>query len=110
MPVIPVTESDSAGTNYVLEEWCIDEQPALWAAFVSAQDSQSGGPTDGVALSATSPNSNWPGITGGMDDRPPRRWRATSTHDAGGIGAVQVKYAQDDRFRWNRSEQERRPR
>ena len=26
LPVVPVTESDSAGTNYVLEEWCIDEQ------------------------------------------------------------------------------------
>ncbi len=58
MPVIPVTESDSAGTNYVLEEWCIAEQPAVWAAFVQRKDSQSGGAT--VALSATSPNSQWP--------------------------------------------------
>ena len=47
-----MTESDSAGTNYVLEEWCIDEQPALWSAFVAAQEAQSGGPTDGVAISA----------------------------------------------------------
>ena len=38
LPVKPVTESDSAGTNYVLEEWCIDEQPTLWAAFVHQQE------------------------------------------------------------------------
>jgi ABC-type phosphate transport system substrate-binding protein len=25
LPVVPVTESDAEGTNYVLEEWCIDE-------------------------------------------------------------------------------------
>ena len=37
-PIKPVTESDSAGTNYVLEEWCIDEQPALWAAFAQSAE------------------------------------------------------------------------
>ena len=67
LAVVPVTESDSAGTNYVLEEWCIDEQPALWDGFVQQQETQSGGPTDGVTLSDTSPNSNWPGIKGGFD-------------------------------------------
>ena len=35
LAIRPVTESDSAGTNFVLEEWCIDEQPALWAAFAN---------------------------------------------------------------------------
>ena len=69
LTITPVTESDSAGTNYVLEEWCIDEQPALWAAFAQQQNSQSGGPTDGVAISATSPNSNWPGVQGGLDNQ-----------------------------------------
>ena len=45
-PVIPVTESDSAGTNYVLEEWCIDEQPAFWADFVKPRNpSRVGSPT-----------------------------------------------------------------
>ena len=96
LAVIPVTESDSAGTNYVLEEWCIDEQPALWAAFVQAQDSQSGGPTDGVALSATSPNSNWPGIQGGLDDNTTTAVANDVATNAGGIGAVQVKYAQEE--------------
>ena len=96
VPVVPVTESDSAGTNYVLEEWCIDEQPALWAAFVTAQDTQSGGPTDGVALSATSPNSNWPGIKGGLDEQSTTAVASDVANNGGAIGAVQVKYAEDE--------------
>ena len=98
VPVVPVTENDSAGTNYVLEEWCIDEQPALWAAFVAAQEAQSGGPTDGVAVSPTSPNSNWPGIQGGVDDGTTTAVASDVAQRSGGIGAVQVKYAQDAGF------------
>ena len=98
LPVVPVTESDSAGTNFVLEEWCIDEQPALWAAFVHAQETQSGGPTDGVALSATSPNSNWPGIAGGIDAQDTTSVAAGVENNPGGIGPVQVAYAQDDNY------------
>jgi ABC-type phosphate transport system substrate-binding protein len=97
-PVMPVTEADSAGTNYVLEQWCIDEQPALWAAFVAAQESQAGGPTDGVTLSATSPNSNWPGIAGGLDDQSTTQVAADVDTNAGAVGAVQTKYAQDFGF------------
>jgi ABC-type phosphate transport system substrate-binding protein len=96
LPVVPVTESDSAGTNYVLEEWCIDEQPALWKAFVQAQDSQSGGPTDGVSLSTSSPNSNWPGIKGGLDDQSTTAVAGDVSSNAGSIGPVQVKYAEDE--------------
>jgi phosphate transport system substrate-binding protein len=96
IPVVPVTESDSAGTNYVLEEWCIDEQPALWKAFVQAQDSQSGGPTDGVSLSQSSPNSNWPGIKGGLDDQSTTAVAGDVSSNAGSIGPVQVKYAEDE--------------
>ena len=91
-----MTESDSAGTNYVLEEWCIDTQPAIWAAFASAQDSQSGGPTDGVQISATAPNSNWPGIQGGLDDNNTTAVASDVATNAGAIGAVQVKYADDE--------------
>jgi phosphate transport system substrate-binding protein len=97
-PVVPVTESDSAGTNYVLEEWCIHEQPSEWAAFVAAQESQSGGPTDGVAISATSPNSNWPGIQGGLDAQSTTQVASDVATNAGAIGAVQVKYASDSGF------------
>ncbi|MBV8463025.1 MAG: substrate-binding domain-containing protein [Acidimicrobiales bacterium] len=98
VPVVPVTESDSAGTNYVLEEWCIAEQPAAWAAFVAAQEAQSGGPTDGVTLSPTSPNSEWPGIQGGLDDQTTTAVTKDVASDSGAIGAVQVKYAQDVGF------------
>ena len=97
-PVVPVTESDSAGTNYVLEEWCIHEQPAEWGAFVQQQTTQSGGPTDGVAISATAPNSNWPGINGGLDAQSTTQVASDVANNGGAIGAVQVKYAEDDGF------------
>jgi phosphate transport system substrate-binding protein len=98
LPVVPVTESDSVGTNYVLEEWCIDEQPSLWAAFVTSQEDQQGGPTDGVALSATAPNSNWPGIQGGLDDQSTTAVAGDVEGTSGAIGAVQVQYAKDAGF------------
>jgi phosphate transport system substrate-binding protein len=96
LPVVAVTESDSAGTNYVLEEWCIDEQPALWAAFVHQQQTQSGGPTDGVSLSPTSPNSNWPGIAGGLNEQLTAAVAGDVSTTAGAVGPVQVKYAEDE--------------
>jgi ABC-type phosphate transport system substrate-binding protein len=96
LPVVAVTESDSAGTNYVLEEWCIHEQPALWAAFVHQQESQAGGPTDGVSLSATNPNSNWPGIAGGLDEQLTAAVAADVASTSGAIGSVQVAYAQNE--------------
>jgi len=96
--IVPVTESDSAGTNYVLEEWCIEEQPALWASFANHENSQSGGPTDGVAISATAPNSNWPGIPSGLDDQNTSQVAGDVAANNGTIGAVQVKYATDDSF------------
>ena len=98
LPVVPVTESDSAGTNLAMEQWCIAEQPALWAAFVNQQESQQGGPTDGVALSATVAYSNWPGITGGLDVQNTTAVAGVVADSAGGIGAVQAQYAKDDGF------------
>jgi phosphate transport system substrate-binding protein len=95
LPVRAITEDDSAGTNYVLEEWCIDEQPGEWAAFVHQQETQSGGPTDGVSLSATNPNSNWPGISGGLDEQNTAAVASDVATNAGAVGAVQVKYAED---------------
>ena len=35
-PVHPVIRSDLAGTNFVLQEYCIHEQPALWSDFVTS--------------------------------------------------------------------------
>jgi len=101
LKITPVTESDSAGTNYVLEEWCIDEQPALWAAFVQQQESQSGGPTDGVAISPTSPNSNWPGVAGGLDTQSTTQVAGDVAANQGAMGAVQLQYAVDLGFGTN---------
>jgi ABC-type phosphate transport system substrate-binding protein len=98
LPVVPVTESDSAGTNYAIEQWCIAEQPALWAAFVNQQENQAGGPTDGVPLSATVPYPNWPGIKGGLDNQSTTAVAADVEDNAGDVGAVQTQYATDDGF------------
>jgi ABC-type phosphate transport system substrate-binding protein len=94
--IAPVTENDSAGTNYVLEEWCIDEQPTLWSAFAHAQEVQPGGPTDGVAISPTSPNSNWPGVAGGFDVTNTTTVAGDVAANPGAIGAVQEQYAVDE--------------
>jgi ABC-type phosphate transport system substrate-binding protein len=93
--VRPVTESDSAGTNFVLEEWCINQQGALWAAFANQQNHQSGGPGDGVVISATQPESNWPGLPGGLDQQSTSGVAGSIATTPGAIGAVQVKYASD---------------
>jgi ABC-type phosphate transport system substrate-binding protein len=98
LAVVPVTESDSAVTNYAMEQWCIAEQPALWAAFVHSQEAQPGGPTDGVPLSATSPNPEWPGIAGGIDDQDTTAVASNVQDDPGAFGAVQAQYAGDDGF------------
>lgn len=57
--VHPVIRSDLAGTNFVFQEYCIHEQPALWKAFVtsSAVTQYPGQVND---LSATEPRSDWP--------------------------------------------------
>jgi len=98
LAIRPVTESDSAGTNFVLEEWCIDTQPAIWAAFANQENHQSGGPTDGVAIDATTPNSNWPGIPNGLDQQSTSGVAGNIATTPGGIGPVQVKYATDLNF------------
>jgi ABC-type phosphate transport system substrate-binding protein len=99
LTIRPVTESDTTGVNYVMEEWCIDEQPAEWASFANEQNHQSGGPTDGVAISATAPNSNWPGIGDtGIDDSSTTTVASDVAGNNGAIGAVQVSYANDDGF------------
>jgi ABC-type phosphate transport system substrate-binding protein len=95
LAIRPVTESDPSGVNYVLEQWCIHEQPALWNAFADNENSQAGGPTDGVAISATSANSEWPGIESGLDQQSMSGVAGNVSADLGAIGAVQVHYASD---------------
>jgi phosphate transport system substrate-binding protein len=94
LAIIPVTEVDSAVTNYAMEQWCIADQPSLWTAFVNSQEAQLGGPTDGVQLSPTTAYPNWPGIKGGIDDQSTTAVSADVNVESGAIGAVQPRYAQ----------------
>jgi ABC-type phosphate transport system substrate-binding protein len=99
LAIRPVTESDAAGTNYVAQEWCLHEQPALWAAFYHQQSTQQGGVTDGVPLSPNQPTSNWPGITpNGLDDANTTAVASDVQDNPGAIGIVQLQYAVDDGF------------
>jgi MYXO-CTERM domain-containing protein len=95
LPIVPVTENDSTSTNLAMEQWCIAEQPTLWTAFVNSQETQPGGPTDGVALSATTPNPNWPGIKGGLDDASTAAVAGDVDTTTASIGALPAKYAED---------------
>ena len=55
----PVIRSDLAGTNFVFQEYCIHEQPQLWADFVDSPTTIKF-PNQVGDLSATEPRSDWP--------------------------------------------------
>jgi ABC-type phosphate transport system substrate-binding protein len=93
-PVRPVIRSDLAGTNFVLQEYCIHEQPALWKAFVTAPSTVSY-PNQVTDLSPTEPRSDWPffpsaivtsGSSSAADD-------VADPKDDGYITAVETAYA-----------------
>jgi ABC-type phosphate transport system substrate-binding protein len=94
--VLPITESDPAGTNFVLEEYCIDEQPALWAQY--AKNMSTVPPPSGVAISATTPGSNWEAPGNGYDESATPAVASNVVSNPGAIGAVQVNYANDSGF------------
>lgn len=95
LAIKPVTESDPAGTNYVLEEWCIAEQPALWTAFANYENSLSG---NQVAISATHPESQWPPLSNGLDADSTAAVSSDVSTNPGAIGGVQLQYAVDAGF------------
>jgi ABC-type phosphate transport system substrate-binding protein len=96
LKVTPVTESDPAGTNYVLEEYCIDEQPAVWAQY--AKNMTGFPPPSGVPISATTPGSNWEAPSNGLDQSSTSAVASNIVNTAGSIGPVQVNYANDSGF------------
>jgi ABC-type phosphate transport system substrate-binding protein len=96
LAVLPVTESDPAGTNYVLEEYCIDEQPAVWAQY--AKNMSSHPPASGVPISATQPGSNWEAPGNGYDEASTSAVASNVANNSGAIGAVQENYATDSGF------------
>ena len=97
LPVLPITESDPAGTNFVLEEYCIAEQPSVWAKYASNMGAK-GAPPSGVAISPTTPGSNWEAPGNGYDEQSTSAVASNVVNNAGAIGAVQVNYANDSGF------------
>ncbi len=96
LAVVPVTESDPAGTNFVLEEYCIDEQPAVWAQY--AKNVAGSPPPSGVPINATTPGSNWEAPGNGYDESSTPAVASNVVNSAGSIGAVQENYATDSGF------------
>jgi ABC-type phosphate transport system substrate-binding protein len=97
LPVKPVTESDPAGTNFVLEEYCIDEQPAVWAQYAKTEGAL-GLPPSGIAISPTTPGSNWEAPPNGIDTASTSAVASNVANTAGSIGPVQENYATDSGF------------
>ncbi len=96
LPVKPVTESDPAGTNFVLEEYCIAEQPAVWAQY--AKNMVGFPPPSGVTISATTPGSNWEAPGNGYDEQSTSAVASNVANNVGAIGPVQENYATDSGF------------
>jgi LPXTG-motif cell wall-anchored protein len=96
LPVVPVTESDPAGTNFVLEEYCIDQQPTVWKQY--ATNVAGTPPPSGVPISANTPGSNWEAPGNGYDEQSTSAVASNIANSSGSIGAVQENYATDSGF------------
>lgn len=96
LAVKPVTESDPAGTNFVLEEYCIAEQPAVWAQY--AKNEQGFPPPSGVPISPTVAGSNWEAPSNGLDESSTSAVASNVVNTTGAIGPVQVNYATDSGY------------
>ncbi|HTZ07721.1 MAG TPA: substrate-binding domain-containing protein [Acidimicrobiales bacterium] len=94
-PLKPVIRTDLAGTNYVLQQYCIDEQPALWAAFVDAPSTEQY-PDQVGDLSTTQPRSDWPLFSGAIFQSGSANAADTvaNPNDNGYITAIEPAYAQ----------------
>jgi len=95
-PVTPVTESDPAGTNLAMEQYCIDEQPAIWAQY--AKNMSGTIPPSGVPISATTPGAEWEAPANGLDEASTSAVASNVTNTSGSIGFVEENYAADAGF------------
>lgn len=93
-PIHPVIRTDLAGTNFVFQEWCIHEQPKLWAAFVDSTTTEQY-PGQVGDLSATAPRSDWPLFAGAIEQSGSANAADTVANpkDDGYITAVETAYA-----------------
>ena len=93
-PIHPVIRTDLAGTNFVFQEYCIHEQPKLWAAFINSNVTQQY-PGQVGDLSATEPRSDWPLFAGAIEQSGSANAADTVANpkDDGYITAVETAYA-----------------
>ena len=98
-PIRPVIRSDLAGTNFVLQEYCIHEQPALWKAFVTSSV-VTNNPGQVGDLSATEPRSDWPIFPTGIEASGSAAAAndVAVPNDTGYITAVETAYALQRNF------------
>lgn len=57
LAIVPVTESDPASTNLAVEQYCVDQQPAVWSRYAQNMAAK-GPPPSGVPISATTAGAN----------------------------------------------------
>lgn len=96
LPIVTVTESDSAGTNLTMEQYCIDEQSAVWAQY--AQNEADTSPPSGVPISATNAGANWEAPPNGLNEQSTISVATNVLNNGGSIGFVQENYAEDEGF------------
>ncbi len=62
LAITPVLRGDLAGTNFVLQQWCIAEAPTVWASFASyvAAHPEEFSNSDTPAIGPTTPSSAFP--------------------------------------------------
>ena len=74
LAITPVLRGDLAGTNWVLEDWCMTEAPQVWGAFVTYVNAHGTQP-DSPPIGATTPSSAFPVLgseqTANGDSAPP---------------------------------------
>lgn len=89
VPIIPVVRNDAAGTNYVLEEYCIATQTALYASWATQASRQSGSDVPNA------PTSNWPIIPPmiGASGSDAVADTVSDPHNDGSITFVETGYA-----------------
>jgi phosphate transport system substrate-binding protein len=97
LPILPVTESDPAGTNLAMEQYCLDEQPAVWAQYAQNMGAL-GAPPSGVPISATTAGAEWEAPGNGFDEQSTSAVASNVATNDGAIGFVESNYAADEGF------------
>ncbi|MHB8681853.1 MAG: substrate-binding domain-containing protein [Acidimicrobiales bacterium] len=94
LTIHPVTRDDPAGTNYVLEEWCIHDAGTLWANFANSPQTQHY-PDQVQDLSPTQPHSHWPHFANAIytEGSAPAADTVADPTKNGYITAVETSYA-----------------